>query len=426
MDYENCITRPEDDSKCPQATQPRDGTIEEEEPEPEPEPEIQQMNAMIGNTLDLECEGGCSEDVQWESRPGLNEDRKNSNRFTVNPVTAETAGHWNCRCGERRYVKVVKTCSMTWSDCRQDGGRWITEGTNSCTGTSFHSCTPKREEENSSEQDEAVTDSSPVESYDNEIKTNKDVADPHVPQARKEGRDEEASCTGSKCGFCNRNSLICGAIGCFGGAMTVIAAVFVRKSLQWRREAKEFRSSSGGTMETHLTATHSFSRQTADRNHLDYERALQIEDLVSRVATQRKDSNLSCSTSATNTLNLRHLREHDQLGRIQSKELQSTDNIACQRFEDSEVLINHFAGAHPGEEGMVYQEDPVQWKRSTLTSTMERPRLEDAARHRDGTLTSTMERPRFEDAARHRDGTLFDKYYDQDVDRWSIQEEVEI
>ena len=105
-----------------------------------------------------------------------------------------------------------------------------------------------------------------------------------------------------------------------------------------------------------------------------------------------------------------------QLGMIRSEELQSSDNIPCQRLEDSEMLIHppsdhldHLAGTLPRAEVTLPRMPINQEEPDPLESN-----------------GNTARRSGLEDAARHRDGTLFDKYFDQDVDKWSINQEVEI
>ena len=348
----------------------------------------------------MQCEEGCS-DVVWEARPGLDTRRRTLNVLNVHPVTMETGGDWQCRCGRKQFVKKITICTVTWSECRRNGDFWLKQGRNSCTGAQTSgNCQPP--EENNSEddgEDTRVSSEYPHNQIWTTEKPQRQTEDRSGDaQARQEGEGEEGqACTGSKCGFCHRNSLLCGVLGCVAGALTVVAAVFVLKSLQWRRIAKESVRHGGGTMETHLAGSVAFSRHTADRSLVGYERALQIEDLVSQLGTRSRQQGYSCSTSMTNTLNLRQLRQQDQIGRIQSGALQSADNIACERYGEGELYM-----AQLEEEG--FNQDAE----SVLRAEVEREELER------------------EELEMRKGGTHFDKYYDQDVDKWSINEEMEI
>lgn len=151
-------------------------------------------------------------------------------------------------------------------------------------------------------------------------------------------------------------------------------------------------------METHLAGSVAFSRHTAQRSEAGYERALQIEDLVSQLGTRSRQQGFSCSTSMTNTLNLRQLRQQDQIGRIQSGVLQSTDNIACERYGEGEKYSTQLEEEEE-EEVFPQEPDPIQ----TSGAVIEGGDLEI-----------------------RKGGTHFDKYYDQNVDQWSINEEMEI
>jgi len=157
-----CVTRPEEDTRCPDATHTRSGTIETE-----PEPEITEINAIILDSLNLVCKEGCSS-AKWESRTGLNDRSRSSNRLTINPVTEYTAGDWKCRCGEKTYLKRVTVCQIRWSECKQVKGYWVTERSNTCTASKITQvCTPPRtQEDNSSEQEDEHSGDSSGQSND--------------------------------------------------------------------------------------------------------------------------------------------------------------------------------------------------------------------------------------------------------------------
>ena len=107
-------------------------------------------------------------------------------------------------------------------------------------------------------------------------------------------------------------------------------------------------------------------------------------------------ADMSRATSITDISHLRELRKPGGMGRIQTDEvIASQDNIACERREFDDATVSQWEG----EQGTM--------------STM-------------GFTARKMARNFKEEEFGPRDATLFDKYYDEHVERWSMQNEIQI
>lgn len=333
--------------------------------------------------LDLTCPCGVS--TKWELRVGLDTSKQRDPKLVINPVQSSSEGDWKCKCmdTERQYVFRVKVCSLHYEDCRRINNDWVKTWTNSCTGARVE------------EPCERITNPPQRESTKTQDKETEGSAD---AQAREDEQNEECL----NCGYCRENPLACAAFGCFASMLSVVVALFINKSLKWRRQVKELRT---GTLDTQITGTQSFARNNPPLT-LDYDHAVQMEDHFSSLRP-------SSATSVTDVMHLQNLRDNASLGRIRSAEVSSTDNIVCVEF----VKKNSWASTEWGNTG-----------RYENTGTFQETALEEEEEIDEENVLPDEERAEeaAQDARRHKNGTMFDKYYEQNVDKWSITEEIEI
>ena len=89
--------------------------------------------------------------------------------------------------------------------------------------------------------------------------------------AQARNNEEESGCTGSNCGFCDRNALVCGILSFSVAAIVVAAIVFVWKSMKWRKVAKKAQSTaalSANLMALSTLQSQGFHLPDGSKSHL--------------------------------------------------------------------------------------------------------------------------------------------------------------
>ncbi|KAL5266903.1 hypothetical protein ACHWQZ_G004070 [Mnemiopsis leidyi] len=135
-------------------------------------------------------------------------------------------------------------------------------------------------------------------------------------EERKKGKDEEdneETCSGSDCQFCNKNPIVCGIVGFLGTAVLFATVLFIRKSMKWRKEAKTIKTTLNRTTVTYERGSQPglgggppsmvYLPEYAQSVHAHtlpieiHARTLPIEDLLSRMDPQPSNQPFCCTKS---------------------------------------------------------------------------------------------------------------------------------
>ena len=229
-------------------------------------------------------------------------------------------------------------------------------------------------------------------------------------EERKEGEEEEneEGCTGSDCGFCNENPVVCGIVGFLGTALVFATALFIRKSLKWRKDAKSMKTTQNRTAVTYERGSQPYlggvppsvflqdHTRSLHARTLPVEiqaRTLPIEDLLSRMDYQPNNQPFCCTKS------LPAKNAHAvQFQPIQNQLLSTAVPT---------ISFNNFSRIN-GSQEFVCRFDDV---------------FSDEGQNMGSRGVEVEPREVFGDVVRTGDGTLFDRYNEQD---WKEEEEVEI